>query len=350
MSGELLAGDMYRFEKTKYLSGLKLNAATEKNTPKLIVKVPVKHDIVHDLESFFWVLCWLCVSYEGPSTRRTTAWPEDEASTACLKKEIWDTFESTDPTSLASQKRGLLIHSDPDGSVLVRWCTPYFYPLLRLVIGVHATLKEAYENRTFTKLYPEILDQFAFAETMAGVPTRNATHPMYRAQEEAEDATRKREREGPFTEESTSPKVWKSKEQVKRDVAARHRAFARAMAQQGNTTPVKNAGPPSSGSVQKRSVRFDDDDSTEDAPAASSSNPPRRVSKRRREADDVAGGGDNAHASSSTTAPGEAEASTGPRRSTRSKTKAAQETPDTEASGSRPAKKTKPRSKKRARK
>lgn len=347
MSSELLTGEAYHFSKSsKSLSTFKLSAATKKHKPRSSPTVAIKHDIVHDLESFFWVLCWLCVSYEGPSTRRTQAWDEDETLTTNLKQAIRKTFESPDAVVLASQKTALLIHSDPDDSKLDTWCTPYFHPLLPLVTGLHATLKEAYGTRTFTGLHRQFLEQFAFAETMEDVPTCNGIHPTYRSLEEHEAATRQREREGPLTDDA-SPKVGKSKEEIQGDVDARHREFGRVLTKQnpGNTTPDKGARSSSFGSSQKRAVRFDGYDAAEDTPAASSSSPFRKASKRQRKADDDAVEGNGAHASSSTSATGEA-SSIGPRRSTRSKTKAVPDARTTAATGSRPAKETKTRSKK----
>lgn len=255
MSGELLTGEAYTVPQSKplVLSDFKLTAATAEYKPRSpSVDIAVSHDVVHDLESFFWVLCWLCVSYEGPSTRRTHAWDKGEAVTANLKGAIRAMFESTDARLLASEKALFLI-SAPQKSELRRWCAPYFRPLLPLVTGLHSTLKDAYATRTFTKLHTEFLEQCAIAETMHEVPTWNNTDPKYRSMEEAEVSARQREQDGPPTEDSSSPKAWKPKEETQRDAQARHKEFD----SRGNNIAVERGGPSSSGSARKRSMRFE---------------------------------------------------------------------------------------------
>src|ERR1700676_5051749 len=39
-------------------------------------KVPV-HNAAHDLEGFFWVLAWLCLSRDGPARRRSELLPDN---------------------------------------------------------------------------------------------------------------------------------------------------------------------------------------------------------------------------------------------------------------------------------
>ncbi|SRR6266498_1283888 len=53
-----------------------------------------KHSFVHDLESFFWVLFWICVHYNGPG--------EDAGAT---EFKCWN-YENT--TKLAELKSGLV--------------------------------------------------------------------------------------------------------------------------------------------------------------------------------------------------------------------------------------------------
>lgn len=344
MSGEILSGRPYRFPPPQS-KNVRLMAEDD----DMMEAVPatgraVKHDAIHDLESFFWVLCWLGVSYEGPATRRTSAWPEDAIIRRDLKDSIKATFESPDDFTLARQKGHLLVHENPASSEMSSWFPPYFRPALRLVAALHEILKDAYSKSKFTGVHERFLKQFAFAEAMRVLPTWHDTDENYRIQEEAEVEMRQRELNGPCADEADSSiEVWKSKEEIQVDIDRNRASTSR---KRGNVTPtVRHAGP-SSGSGQTRAVRFDAA-ATEDTVAPSDNSPSRKASKRRRGADDDTVEDDGVHASPSTSVTGES-SSTGPRRSTRSKTKVDQD-PRTPASGSRSARGTKPPSKKRAR-
>lgn len=48
---------------------------------------------MHDLESFFWVLFWICIHYKGPEETRVVArfgrWNfVDTEELACMKKSV----------------------------------------------------------------------------------------------------------------------------------------------------------------------------------------------------------------------------------------------------------------------
>jgi Fungal protein kinase len=53
-----------------------------------------KHSFMHDLESFFWVLFWICIHYEGPSKERVVP-----------RFDKWD-YEDT--VELAETKKGMI--------------------------------------------------------------------------------------------------------------------------------------------------------------------------------------------------------------------------------------------------
>lgn len=332
MSGEILSGRPYSFPPPQ-LKNIRFTAEDEDiMEPMPATGRTVKHDAVHDLESFFWVLCWLGVSYEGPATRRTCAWPEDAIIRRDLKDSIKFTFESLDDFTLARQKGHLLVHEDPASSEMSSWFPPYFRPAIRLVAALHEILREAYSKREFTAVHENFLAQFAFAEAMRVLPTWHDTDERYRTQEEAELETRHRELNGPLTEADISIEVWKPKEETQADI---DRAHTSTQCKRGNVTPTKPVEP-SSGSDQTRVVRFDAG-TTEAALAASNNGPSSKAPKRKRELVDDTVQGDGVHAASPTSATGEA-SSTRPRRSTRSKTKVAQDARTTTATaGSRNA-------------
>lgn len=79
------------------------------------------HTFMHDLESIFWVLFWICVHYNGP----------EEKQAVDPQFEEWNYF---DPTVLGTQKTGQIgmIFEKVDGSV-----TPFCKPLLPCLKSLH---------------------------------------------------------------------------------------------------------------------------------------------------------------------------------------------------------------------
>ncbi|KAI9780108.1 MAG: hypothetical protein M1816_003163 [Peltula sp. TS41687] len=73
-------------DRHKYLAELKLTTSYEKQYNQKLIKKPdmigtrpfmaigalldEPHSFMHDLESFFWVLFWICLYYEGPNKER----------------------------------------------------------------------------------------------------------------------------------------------------------------------------------------------------------------------------------------------------------------------------------------
>lgn len=78
---------------------------------------------IHDLESFFWVLCWTCVMREGPSTIHQTA--NAQGHEAVIAGET--IFQSKDPRFAALEKRYLLSNNIQFSSWIKENIAPYFY-------------------------------------------------------------------------------------------------------------------------------------------------------------------------------------------------------------------------------
>ncbi|EGE81746.1 hypothetical protein BDDG_04689 [Blastomyces dermatitidis ATCC 18188] len=75
-----------------------------------------KHSFMHDLESFFWVLFWICVHYEGPGKSKLV---EDF--------EEWN-YMSTE--KLAGAKKGLISDESDFLRIVDDNFTPYYRPLV----------------------------------------------------------------------------------------------------------------------------------------------------------------------------------------------------------------------------
>ncbi|KAJ8063416.1 hypothetical protein OCU04_008636 [Sclerotinia nivalis] len=77
------------------------------------------HSFMHDLESFFWVLFWICIHYDGP---------DKEVDSIVL--EYWN--HRTDD-SLAIYKAGIISNEQDFLRCAKLYFTPYYQPLVRCV-------------------------------------------------------------------------------------------------------------------------------------------------------------------------------------------------------------------------
>jgi hypothetical protein len=66
----------------------------------------IKHEHVHDLEGFFWVLCYLCMTREGPNSRRPELRaPAKDDKSRTIQDATYDSFGQPDFRSIRSRKR-----------------------------------------------------------------------------------------------------------------------------------------------------------------------------------------------------------------------------------------------------
>lgn len=75
-----------------------------------------KHSFWHDLESFFWVVFWICIHYDGPG--KNTG-PTD-----------FDKWNYLGDRALANSKRGIVAISKDFNDVMDQNFTPYYRPLM----------------------------------------------------------------------------------------------------------------------------------------------------------------------------------------------------------------------------
>lgn len=75
-----------------------------------------QHSFMHDLESFFWVLFWICIHYEGPGKGRVV--------------EQFDKWNYMNTEELARMKKGLVSDGTDFLNTVVGCFTPYYQPLV----------------------------------------------------------------------------------------------------------------------------------------------------------------------------------------------------------------------------
>lgn len=76
-----------------------------------------KHSFMHDLESFFWVLFWICIHYNGPN----------EGSGVVAEFDKWNYVTMKE---LAKLKLGTVSDEDIFNSTAQENFTPYYEPLI----------------------------------------------------------------------------------------------------------------------------------------------------------------------------------------------------------------------------
>ncbi|KAL4245222.1 hypothetical protein ABKN59_010024 [Abortiporus biennis] len=166
MAVELLTGTPMIFKKPEEPTNLlqlmqNQNAKTEEGaTGNHKATAPIYHSPVHDLESFFWLLCWICITRSGPSTSRLgdldVKFNKDDQKIALLNHEL---FEEEDMVKLGDNKRKYFC----DGNFfneLVGSFSPYFAKFSLLVRSLRLTLYSAYKNQKFDGLHEDFLEMF----------------------------------------------------------------------------------------------------------------------------------------------------------------------------------------------
>ncbi|GIK06015.1 hypothetical protein Aspvir_010133 [Aspergillus viridinutans] len=105
-----------------------------------------RHSFMHDLESFFWIIFWICIHYEGPTAGRVVP-----------KFEKWN---YVDMEELAELKKGAVAHEGDFISMVNEYFTGFYKPL---VAWVNRLRKVVFPNggrweKESTELYSRIID------------------------------------------------------------------------------------------------------------------------------------------------------------------------------------------------
>ncbi|KAL4242321.1 hypothetical protein ABKN59_012031 [Abortiporus biennis] len=134
------------------------NAKNEANTDAhQKTTAPIYHSPIHDLESFFWLLCWICITRSGPSTSRLgqldVKFNKDDQKIALLNHDL---FEEEDMVKLGNNKRRYFTNTEFMNE-LVDCFSPYFAKFSALVLSLHLTLYDAYEKQEFDDIHKTVL-------------------------------------------------------------------------------------------------------------------------------------------------------------------------------------------------
>lgn len=75
-----------------------------------------KHSFMHDLESFFWVLLWICIHYNGPAEKPTVV-------------HRFDKWNFSETEELAESKKGAVVHEGDFKRMVEENIRPYYKSL-----------------------------------------------------------------------------------------------------------------------------------------------------------------------------------------------------------------------------
>ncbi|ELR04271.1 hypothetical protein GMDG_06671 [Pseudogymnoascus destructans 20631-21] len=75
-----------------------------------------KHSFMHDLESFFWVLLWICIHYNGPAEKPTVV-------------HRFDKWNFSETEELAESKKGAVVHEGDFKRMIEENIRPYYKSL-----------------------------------------------------------------------------------------------------------------------------------------------------------------------------------------------------------------------------
>ncbi|KAH8087128.1 hypothetical protein BXZ70DRAFT_955687 [Cristinia sonorae] len=185
MSAELVEGNPWR---TAYILG------TASQRTDLSFGGPV-HTAIHDMESVFWVVLYICLSRRGPggARREETQWPTLETPHAGRVRRIIEAlFDSPLETTVARNKRNLFEnHKDFEVDVLP-FIHPYFKPLETLLLRWFKLFQIAY--RTYDDvgqgiIHDQVLD--VLNDALKALPKQ--TDPEYDLMTKAELERRQRD-------------------------------------------------------------------------------------------------------------------------------------------------------------
>jgi hypothetical protein len=150
------------------------------------------HNSVHDLEGFFWVLVWLCLSRDGPTRRRSELLPDNnDPQQEQFRTVFARTFEAGDDV-LALTKQRMFTTPGYFVKSILRNVSSYCKPLEPLLRQFYTTLRRAHENHTSEGLYDELIDAFHDAEAMVAQLPSDFTD-AYRILEHAEEERRRKD-------------------------------------------------------------------------------------------------------------------------------------------------------------
>jgi hypothetical protein len=116
------------------------------------------HDAIHDIESLFWVITYICLVREGPGKNMLRKeLLNGDPDNKDLQRVIYRYFDTSEHCEILLNKQSLFIdHEKMDNDILLKF-HPYFEPLKGMMIQWWRIMILAYKHRKFE--YYTIHDQ-----------------------------------------------------------------------------------------------------------------------------------------------------------------------------------------------
>lgn len=177
---------------------------TSSTGPSSAAPAGLKHQPIHDLESFFWVLCYLCLFINGPNIRREReTWirsdidAEEREEREAVVLQVNQLFVVAAPHVIAARKARVMLDVDVFEKVVANELSPYCKPLFNEVFRLHNTLRVAYMKKQdlhpCNDVYDSFLEILSVADKEPSVRDWNPSNPIYAQQELSEEDRRIRE-------------------------------------------------------------------------------------------------------------------------------------------------------------
>ena len=102
------------------------------------------HNAIHDMESFFWVLVYICLTRNGPGgKRRPELVPPKPGGRSSLYDMIQKVFENANLSDLALQRQNLVMNLPLFKQAILNHFHPYFGPLESMMEKWYTLLQRA---------------------------------------------------------------------------------------------------------------------------------------------------------------------------------------------------------------
>jgi hypothetical protein len=118
--------------------------------------IQVRHDAKHDIEAFFWVLTYICLTRKGPNGERRDelkTGSDDSPYARQVRRSYYAIFGSENAQDLIRNKTNLFFSKGDYRRFVVQNFHPYFYPLRELMVRWWKLLRLAHQEPVFETLH-----------------------------------------------------------------------------------------------------------------------------------------------------------------------------------------------------
>ena len=128
------------------------------------------HDAVHDIESLFWVVVFICLVREGPGTNMLRKeLLNNDPKNKTLQDTIYRYFDATEPHEIRHNKTTVLTSNSTIRNEILPQFHQYFEPLKDMMVRWQLIMRLAYNHRKFEyyTIHDQIIDMIK--KTMDGL-------------------------------------------------------------------------------------------------------------------------------------------------------------------------------------